>query len=79
MPHFCVVVPLIAVARFSPGFRIRLSEQWFMHGSITLTDLKQVGFTDKIDSYLKIDRDAAEAEIGGGRTGATTTVATTEG
>ena len=48
-----------------------------MHGSITLTDLKQVNFTDKIDSYLKIDRDAAEAEIGGGR--AATTVATTEG
>lgn len=58
-------------------FRIRLSEQWFMHGSITITDLNKVGFADKVDSYLKVDRDAAEAEVGGAR--ATTAIATAEG
>ena len=48
-----------------------------MHGSITITDLNKVGFEDKVDSYLKVDRDAAEAEVGGAR--ATTAIATAEG
>eukprot|EP00040_Diaphanoeca_grandis_P000907 m.16832 g.16832 ORF g.16832 m.16832 type:complete len:440 (-) comp11229_c0_seq1:93-1412(-) len=46
-------------------FRMRLSEQWFLHGSVTLADLNRFGFKDKQDTYLKVDRDEAEHLLGG--------------
>ena len=41
-------------------------EQWWLRGSVMISDLRVFGFEDKKDSYLKIDRDAAERLIGGG-------------
>lgn len=45
--------------------RFRFSEQWWLRGSVTLDDLHLLGFDDKKDSYLKVDRDAAAKLLGG--------------
>eukprot|EP00040_Diaphanoeca_grandis_P016608 m.85946 g.85946 ORF g.85946 m.85946 type:complete len:408 (+) comp25911_c0_seq1:162-1385(+) len=47
--------------------RFRFSEQWWLRGSVTLDDLHLLGFDDKKDSYLKVDRDAAARLLGGSR------------
>lgn len=46
--------------------RFRFMEQWWLRGSVMLSDLRMLGFEDKKDSYLKIDRDWAERLLGGG-------------